>query len=113
MRLLLIVEDEGSLRRSLAQFFQLRGYEVVQAGCIEEAEGLLTGGGPFEVALVDVQLPDGNGLQLLERIGAERSIAMTAHPNLAKFAEKGVLHHMEKPLDLTRTAELVAEVAAE
>ena len=67
----------------------------------------------FEVALVDVQLPDGNGLGLLERIGASRSIAMTAHPNLATFAERGVLHHMEKPLDLTRTAELVAEVAAE
>lgn len=111
MRRMLIVEDERSLRRSLAQFFERRGYEVSQAGSISEAEGNLEGGG-FEVALVDVCLPDGSGLDLLARIGAERSIAMTAFPNFAHFAASGVIHHMEKPLDLHQTAELVAEVAA-
>ena len=46
-------------------------------------------------------------------MSGSRSIAMTAYPNLSHFAERGVVHHMEKPLDLDRTAELVAEVAVD
>ena len=111
-RRLLIVEDEPCLRRSLARFFEGRGYEVVQAASLSEAEGTLDCTEPFHGALLDVQLPDGNGLHLVQRIGPRRSIAMTAYPDLATFAERGVVHHMEKPLDLMRTAELVAEVMA-
>ena len=108
---LLIVEDEDCLRRSLVLFFRMRGYDVVQAASLAEADGLLETDS-VEVALVDVCLPDGDGLLLCERLGAERAIAMTAFPNLASFAMRGVVHHMEKPLDLGKTAELVAAVAA-
>ena len=108
---LIFVEDESPLRRSLARFLELRGYQVVQAASVAEAEGSLDIE-RFEAALVDVCLPDGNGLGLLERIGRDRSIAMTAYLDPATFEECGVVHHMEKPLDLNQTAALVAAVVA-
>ena len=106
---ILIVEDEGTLRRSLTRYFELRCYEVVEAGSLAEAEQRLRAGG-FEVALVDVCLPDGNGLELLDRIGTSRAIAMSAHPGF--FRGSNALHRMEKPLDLAQTERLVASLAA-
>ena len=41
MHRILIVEDESPLRRSLARFLELRGYQVVQAASVAEAEGSL------------------------------------------------------------------------
>jgi DNA-binding response OmpR family regulator len=108
---LLIVEDERLLRRSLTHYFELRGYEVAEAGCLAEAEEQLATG-PFEAALVDVCLPDGNGLCLLERIGSARVIAMSAHPSFFELGGRAVLHRMEKPLDLAHAERLVARLAA-
>ncbi len=108
---LLIVEDEASLRRTLARFFGLRGFEVVEAGSVREAKYHL-GRGTYDAALLDVRLPDGCGLDLLPRIGADRSIVITAEPDPERFGREGVCHHMAKPLDLPRIAELVAAVAA-
>ncbi len=108
---LLIVEDEHLLRRSLARFFLGRGFDVVEATCLAEAEEQL-GEGPYQAALLDVGLPDGNGLQLLHKLGAERSIVITAKPDPESFEQCGVRQFLTKPLDLPHLAELVGNVAA-
>jgi DNA-binding response OmpR family regulator len=108
---LLIVEDESLLRRSLARFFLRLGFQVVEATCLAEAEQQL-GEEPYQAALLDVGLPDGSGLQLLERLGAERSIVITARPDPKRFEQEGVQHHLGKPLDLAHLAELVTDVAS-
>ena len=109
---LLIVEDETLLRRSLARFFLRLGFQVVEATCLAEAEQQL-GEGPYQAALLDVGLPDGSGLQLLERLGAERSIVITAQPDPKRFEQGGVQHHLRKPLDLAHLAELVTDIASQ
>ena len=109
---LLIVEDENLLRRSLARFFLRQGFEVVEATCLAEAEQQLNEG-PYQAALLDVGLPDGSGLQLLDRLGADRSIVITARPDPQSFEEGGVQHHLRKPLDLTHLAKLVTDVASQ
>ena len=108
---LLIVEDENLLRRSLARFFLGRGFDVVEATCLAEAEEQLDAG-PYQAALLDVGLPDGNGLRLLNELGAERSIVITAKPDPEHFEQRGVRQFLTKPLDLPQLAELVSDVAS-
>lgn len=72
-----IVDDHpvvvDGLRAALAA---AEGFEVVaRAGTIRDAEALLTREG-LDVVLMDVRLPDGNGLELLERTEGSRKVAV-------------------------------------
>ncbi len=98
-RRVLIVEDEVGLRSCLATYLETRGVEVAEAGSLAEAERLLDHRA-FDAVVLDVGLPDGDGLTLLERSPAERSLIITANPDLVRFARCGVVHHLAKPLDL-------------
>ena len=98
-RRVLIVEDEAGLRGCLATYLEARGVEVAQAGSLAEAEWLLDRL-TFDAVVLDVGLPDGDGLTLLERSPAERSLIISANPDPARFARCGVVHHLAKPLDL-------------
>ena len=66
-RRLLIVDDEESFRRLTARELERSGFEVDSAGTLGEARAALTRGG-YHVVLLDVRLPDGNGLDLLPEI---------------------------------------------
>ena len=79
---ILVVDDERLIRWSLQQQLQRAGYRVrsaetgAQALQYAQAE-------PPDVVLLDVRLPDGDGLEFLERIRARDSeclvIMITAH----------------------------------
>ena len=96
---LLIVEDDTRLRRSLARYFEMRGLAVSQAGSIHEATQLLDEL-DFDAVVLDVGLPDGDGLSLLPRTQANRSVVVSATPDPVRFEDCGVRHHMPKPVDL-------------
>jgi DNA-binding NtrC family response regulator len=66
---LLIVEDDASLRQMLSLDLQELGYRVAAGGSCREAMTWACRQG-FDVALVDYQLPDGDGLGLLECLRA-------------------------------------------
>ncbi len=102
-RRVLIVEDEIGLRRWLASYIEGRGLAVVQVGSLAEAEVELDREA-FDAVVLDVGLPDGDGLTLLSRSSAERSLVITANPDLARFERCGVVHHLAKPLDLPEFA---------
>lgn len=105
-RRVLIVEDEERLRCYLAMSLEGDGVLVEQAGSLAEARVLLARL-RFDAVVLDVGLPDGDGLTLLERSPADRALVITANPDPARFAKVGVLHHLTKPLDLP---EFVREV---
>jgi DNA-binding response OmpR family regulator len=107
----LIVEDEATLRRSLAVYLEARGLAVAQAGSLAEARAALTVRA-FDALVVDVGLPDGDGLELLEAAGARRALVVSAAPDPARYARHGVLHHLAKPLDLARVAERLDRICA-
>jgi two-component system, OmpR family, KDP operon response regulator KdpE len=66
---ILLVEDDTRLRSALLQPLQLEGHEVVVATRLHEAQTLLREGvDRFQVVLLDLNLPDGNGEQLLEEL---------------------------------------------
>ena len=55
---ILIVEDEEIIRTTLREFLSSEGYEVAEAGTVAEALAVARER-DFEVAVCDVQLPDG------------------------------------------------------
>jgi len=63
-RRLLIVEDDAVLRKHLARLFTRHGFEVVHANTCREAAVALRVE-RFDVLLLDVNLPDGDGLEMV------------------------------------------------
>jgi DNA-binding NtrC family response regulator len=106
MPTLLIVEDELVLARNLSKAFIRHGFEVHQAGTISEAKNLLASA-PVDVALIDLRLPDGSGLDLLDSLMAADPdlpvIMMTAYGSVADAVDamhRGARDYVQKPLDL-------------
>jgi DNA-binding NtrC family response regulator len=61
-RVILIIDDEKEILTMLSRFLKRRGYEVVTATTITEGKACVGTSDPDTVFL-DVNLPDGNGLQ--------------------------------------------------
>src|SRR6478672_7730190 len=71
---ILVVDDEPPTRELLQAYFQKHHYEVTTASNAEEAVRLADGT-PFDVVILDVVLPDRDGLEVLQALKA-------VHPNL-------------------------------
>jgi len=65
--LVLVVEDEPQMRRFLRACLTSHGYRLVEAASVREAEQLATSHNP-EVVLLDLGLPDGDGIELTRRL---------------------------------------------
>ncbi len=61
---ILIVEDEPELQSLYADFLTGRGYQVTVAGDLEQSGAFLKNE-HFDVVLLDVVLPDGNGIDAI------------------------------------------------
>jgi DNA-binding response OmpR family regulator len=69
MTRILVVEDQRSLLRNLVRGLEEEGYEVLQANSVSEARAALAQGP--EILVLDVMLPDGSGVELLQELRAE------------------------------------------
>jgi two-component system KDP operon response regulator KdpE len=65
--LVMVVEDDAQVRRFLRAALGSRGYRLVEAETVREAEQLATSHNP-EVYLLDLGLPDGDGVELARRL---------------------------------------------
>lgn len=68
----LVVDDSRAVRVILARTVRELGYEVREAGNGVEALAVLESNEPFDLALLDWNMPEMNGLQLLERLRSNR-----------------------------------------
>ena len=104
---ILILEDDTVLRRQLGRTFAARGCEVVEtasvAGFVEAAAC-----GAYDACLLDLWLPDGNGLDAWERVrpsqGGALAVVMSGEPTaeaLARARALGCAELLAKPFDLT------------
>ncbi len=104
----LLVDDHEIVRRGLADLFEADGDIVVtgQAGSIDEAKRVIDTADPH-VAVLDVRLPDGTGMQLCEALAA-------SHPDvtcmmLTSFADDRAV---VEAADAGAAAYLLKEVAS-
>lgn len=116
--LILVVDDEMLVRWSVARRLQDEGLHVVEADSARAARDAFTAaGGAIGLVLLDIKLPDGSGLDVLERLRALdpacRFIVMTAHgssEDRLRALALGASHVLLKPFD---HAALMAMVRAE
>jgi len=114
---ILIVDDEPLIRWSLAQTLADRGYSVVETENGEATvEAVSKAAVPFDVALLDLLLPDSNDLAVtryLRRVAPHTQvILMTAlsTPEIERDAlEAGVYRVVRKPFEIGEVATLVLE----
>src|SRR5687768_5591236 len=82
---LLIVDDDETLLETMAQRFARRGLSVAAARSGAEALGHADQG-RFDVALLDLHLPDGDGIGLLARLKERcpelEALMLTAHGSM-------------------------------
>ena len=67
MKRIFLVEDDPDIARNLSRLLGAEGYAVTRAAGQGEAMARLEGGG-FDLALVDISLPDGNGFTVCTAI---------------------------------------------
>lgn len=106
MRSLLIVDDEPAVRFGICKFLEGEGFSIKEAACLEEARSLLTRQ-TFGAILLDVRLPDGDGLDFLKEIRRQDAavpvVMVTGHGSIAMAVEamrEGADHFLTKPVDL-------------
>ncbi len=108
---ILICDDEPGIRRTLSQILRDEGYATEAVARGEEALALLAEPGerPFDAALLDVWLPDLDGLGVLDRAresGFDLPIVMiSGHGNVetaVQAVKRGADDFLEKPLALER-----------
>jgi DNA-binding response OmpR family regulator len=69
---LLLVEDEHTLRSLIAQFLRGENFEVIEAADGLQGVGYFSSRGPFDVVLLDLNLPMLPGVEVCRRIKHER-----------------------------------------
>ncbi|GIW81999.1 MAG: nitrogen assimilation regulatory protein [Gemmatales bacterium] len=113
MAKLLVIDDEESVRYSFRYVFEADGMEVVTAGTAAEAVEQMTAENP-DVVVLDLQLPDRNGLDLFHEIHAmdpkRPIIFITAHGTTETAIEamkNGAFDYMNKPVDLDRLSQIL------
>lgn len=116
---ILVVDAVGDLRRTLEEILGRYGMEVTSAGSLEEARQALVDH-EIEVALVDVGLPDGSGLEILGEwqeaaTGPEFIImsAMTDSGTTEEALRLGAYSFIEKPFASNESLVLIIQKAAE
>ncbi len=105
---LLIVDDEKSIRDTLRSLLEEEGYRVKTAESLEKARKLVQSE-YFYAVLLDIWLPDGNGLDFLEELRNylpdASVIVITGHGKVehaVKAIKEGAYDFLEKPFSMER-----------
>ncbi len=102
---LLLLEDDQILSETLEHFLTRAGYEIDVALTMEEAEDL-TFDNKYDLYLLDINLPEGSGLELLEALryadDNTPTIFITALTDMGSISEGfklGAMDYIKKPFD--------------
>ena len=74
MTAILLVDDEPAIRESLAFALRRDGFDVEQAASLREARNLTDAA---ELVILDLVLPDGNGLEFLRALRSRSDVPVT------------------------------------
>jgi len=110
---ILVVDDEENMQVLLKRVLGKAGYDVECAGS-GEAALRLAAGMPFDLAVVDVCMPEMDGIEVLEKLKVINRqipvIMISAYPAWGKkqIAERmGCTDYLSKPIDMKQLKELI------
>jgi DNA-binding NtrC family response regulator len=115
---ILIIDDEPSILETLEMFLAEKGIFVLKAETAQKGFDLFCAHRP-DIVIADIHLPDGNGLELLNRIQSEGShskvIMITAHHDMEttiQAMKSGAFDYIHKPLDVDLFEKAIARVTS-
>jgi two-component system sensor histidine kinase/response regulator len=105
----LVVDDNGANRRIVEAYVAAWGMRAHSARnatqAVAQLEAAAEGGEPYDVALLDFNMPGENGLQLARRIDATPRLRSTrlimlasSTATLTELRASGIRHHLQKPV---------------
>ena len=109
---ILVVDDEKSIRTLLTTVLSSEGYEVIAAVSVDQAQALISSHCP-DVIILDLGLPDGDGLNVLEELRSWSNNQVivvsgrTMENDKVQALDMGADDYIEKPFG---TKELLARV---
>jgi DNA-binding NtrC family response regulator len=110
----LILDDESTLRTALFRLLDRKGYQVVTAQRLDEARSFISPDKPFDIAIIDMNLPDGNGLDLISELKkispATQVIVLTGFASIdtaVQATQKGAYHFLTKPFNVEELMSLL------
>ena len=119
---ILLVEDDAGIRGGLNRLVNGLGHRTHITQNIREALDLaIVGNQTFDLLLSDINLPDGNGWELLQRLNDSgrrpwRAIAMSGQwsmQDLTKSRRAGFDYHLAKPVEIAILEAILREAAEE
>ncbi len=115
----LILDDESTLRTALFRLLDRKGYQVVTAQKIEEARSFMSPEKPFDLAIIDMNLPDGNGLDFISELKnsspATQVLVLTGFASIdsaIQATQKGAYHFLTKPFNVEELMGLLDKALA-
>lgn len=111
---ILLVEDESSVRSVLFRKLSAQGHHVVTSSFFQEAKSFILSSLKIDLAIVDLKLPDGNGLDLMPVIQKQNPnaeiIVLTGFGTIelaVNASKQGAFHFVTKPFELQPFLNLV------
>ena len=102
----LVVDDDDTVRETLSEYFKLCGMQVLSAATAADARSAVARHLP-DVVVLDLRLPDAQGLSLLELLRADDPdgaiILLTGHADVriaVGAMQHGAIDVLEKPVNL-------------
>jgi len=112
---ILVVDDDENIRKVLAMILEEEGYSVDQAETAKQAIEK-TKKNVYNIALIDIRLPDMEGIELLTKIRDTvprmRKIIITGYPTLQNAIEavnRGADAYILKPFDVNKVLATIKE----
>jgi DNA-binding NtrC family response regulator len=112
----LLVDDDPASLRALAEWIGREGFRVQTAATLEEARACLEGPAP-DVVVIDLFLPDGMGLELLDDVRELPDtdvVVVTGQGSINSAVDAmrgGAVDYLTKPIDVARLRRILQNVA--
>src|SRR4029453_4680950 len=113
----LAVDDDPNFLSALAELIEGQGFTTNTACTLRDARAQVSHRTP-DVALIDLYLPDGSGIDLLKEFElgtATEVVLMTGHADVESAVQAlrlGASDYLTKPLDIGRLKNILANVAS-
>lgn len=102
----MVVDDETEIRTFFNHFLKRLGHPTIGASCGREVDQILEGSARFNLAMVDLKLPDTSGIEILKKIKQKHPscpvVIMTGYSTVRTAVEAirlGAYDYLDKPFD--------------